>query len=186
MSHRGRLARFIPLVALMGLALTMLLSAPLIGQSPVEAQGNSQNAKACQNGGWQNLQDSEGVPFSSMGECVRSGAQGLGVETPVPPPPPPVLSPVFAFSFAYTGEGVNRLCTPTVHMTGFESGTRYEFKMDVRSPGTDDARTLFKADLGTDENGATSFSNPMSYTEGQLEMQAQMGGFSSDWIPYDC
>lgn len=40
--------------------------------------GNSENAKACQQGGWANLARSEddSVPFPSQGECVSYGAQG--------------------------------------------------------------------------------------------------------------
>jgi hypothetical protein len=38
--------------------------------------GNSDAAKACQNGGWQNLVRQDGTGFSNQGDCVSYAAQG--------------------------------------------------------------------------------------------------------------
>lgn len=38
--------------------------------------GNSSNAQACQNGGWQDLRRSDGTTFDNQGDCVSYAAQG--------------------------------------------------------------------------------------------------------------
>jgi hypothetical protein len=84
MKTRVPVSPLLSVLALAGLVLAMATSAPLLGQSTVAAQAdNSQNAQLCQKGGWQDLQNSDGIPFSSQGECVASGAQGNGV-APIP------------------------------------------------------------------------------------------------------
>jgi hypothetical protein len=40
------------------------------------AGGNSDSAKACQNGGWQNLVRQDGTGFKNTGDCVSYAAQG--------------------------------------------------------------------------------------------------------------
>jgi hypothetical protein len=64
------------------LALGLLLLAPV---SPVVANGNSEAAKACQQGGHLGLTRVGGTPFGNTGDCVSYVAQG-GTLTPVPPP----------------------------------------------------------------------------------------------------
>jgi hypothetical protein len=39
-------------------------------------EGNSENAKACQKGGWALLTTSSGESFANQGDCVSYGAQG--------------------------------------------------------------------------------------------------------------
>jgi hypothetical protein len=59
------------------------------------AGGNSDNAKKCQNGGWQNLVRAEdGKGFNNQDECVSYGAHG-GVLTPAPTGPIAVSVPMF-------------------------------------------------------------------------------------------
>jgi hypothetical protein len=91
-AHRRRISRFIPVLAVLGIVVALLAS-PMLNQSPAEAAkgGNSQNAKVCQKGGWQNLMTSDGVPFSNEQECTSAGANGAMMVPFVPtqPPPPP-------------------------------------------------------------------------------------------------
>jgi len=176
-THRIRLPRLVPVVAIMGLVLTLALSpSASADRGGVPNGGNSANARLCQNGGWQNVQTSDGVPFSSQGECVAAGAQGLGI-VPLGP------SPAFAFSFGYS---LSNLCTPIVTMTGFASNTTFTFTMDYRVIGTEEAHTVFLSQLTTNADGETQFTNPMDFPEGGFELQAHMGGFDSEWVVYDC
>ena len=56
-----------------------------VGVAPATAGGgNSANAKACQKGGWMNLQGSDGTQFANQGECVSFGAHG-GTIVATPP-----------------------------------------------------------------------------------------------------
>src|SRR5215211_3692303 len=67
------------LIGLLGLLLSLALVLPGASQ----AQGNSENAKACLQGGWQHLQTSDGRPFANQHECVTAGAQGAEL-VPIP------------------------------------------------------------------------------------------------------
>ena len=59
-------------------------SALMVGVSAAEAAkgGNSENAKLCQKGGWQDLVGSGGQRFASEAECVSHAAQGGTVREP--------------------------------------------------------------------------------------------------------
>ena len=60
-------------------ALALLAAGVLcLGLAPVASAsgGNSDNAKLCQMGGWQNLVRSDGSSFTSDGACVSYGARG--------------------------------------------------------------------------------------------------------------
>jgi hypothetical protein len=59
--------------------------------------GNSDNAKACQQGGWQNLVRQDGTGFNNQGECVSYGAQGglLKAKPPAATTPIAVSAPMF-------------------------------------------------------------------------------------------
>jgi hypothetical protein len=59
--------------------------------------GNSDNAKACQQGGWQNLVRQDGTGFNNQGECVSYGAQGglLKAKPPAVTKPIAVSAPLF-------------------------------------------------------------------------------------------
>jgi hypothetical protein len=45
--------------------------------------GNSENAKACQKGGWQNWVREDGTPFRNTGDCVSYAAQSGTLTAPV-------------------------------------------------------------------------------------------------------
>ena len=53
--------------------LALAMGAPLVA---AKGGGNSANAKACEKGGWTELQRSNGTTFANQGECVSHGAQG--------------------------------------------------------------------------------------------------------------
>jgi hypothetical protein len=62
--------------------------------------GNSDNAKRCQQGGWQNLVRTDGTGFNNQDECVSYGAHG-GVLAPKPTPvsgPMQVSEPSFNYN----------------------------------------------------------------------------------------
>jgi hypothetical protein len=48
----------------------------LTGGAQAANGGNSDNAKACQNGGWQQLVRADGSEFKNQGACVSYAAQG--------------------------------------------------------------------------------------------------------------
>lgn len=82
------------------------------------AQGNSEAAHLCQNGGFLNYDSGNGVPFKNTGQCVRYAAQG-GELVPVVTP-----DPVVAVSFK-DSPYQNYTCTPVAHLTHFEPNTTY-------------------------------------------------------------
>jgi hypothetical protein len=59
------------ILALFVAAATAAIIAPL-----AVASGNSANAQACQQGGWQNLVRQDGTWFTNTGDCVSYAAQG--------------------------------------------------------------------------------------------------------------
>jgi len=61
------------------------------------AGGNSDNAKKCQNGGWQNLVRQDSTGFNNQDECVSYGAHGgiLKTKPTAPTGPIAVSAPVF-------------------------------------------------------------------------------------------
>jgi hypothetical protein len=64
------------IVVPLALLATLTAALPVAGS----AQGNSDVAHACQQGGWRTLARGEdGTGFSGQGECVRHGAQGGAV-----------------------------------------------------------------------------------------------------------
>lgn len=62
--------------ALGAVALIAALVVVLPGGAQAAKPGNSQNAKACQKGGWGNLVRSDGSTFANQGECVSYAAKG--------------------------------------------------------------------------------------------------------------
>lgn len=60
------------------LALTVALSVGVATATAAEG-GNSDAAKACQQGGWQNLVRQDGTAFTNTGDCVSYAANGGGL-----------------------------------------------------------------------------------------------------------
>lgn len=63
------------------------------GAASFAKDGNSDAAHACQQGGWQHLQGSDGTLFGNTGDCVSYAAHG-GTLVPIP-----VLPVITSFSF---------------------------------------------------------------------------------------
>jgi hypothetical protein len=61
------------------------------------AGGNSDNAKACQKGGWQNLIRQDGTAFNNQDECVSYGAHA-GALNPKPTGSISVSEPIFNYN----------------------------------------------------------------------------------------
>jgi hypothetical protein len=49
--------------------------------------GNAANAKACQQGGWQQWVRADGSTFKNTGECTSHAAKGGTLQLPAPPAP---------------------------------------------------------------------------------------------------
>src|SRR2546425_2227276 len=58
------------------LAFAMLALVSDVSAAPADSPGNSANAKACQKGGWQLFQTSDGQTFGTESECTSYGAHG--------------------------------------------------------------------------------------------------------------
>jgi hypothetical protein len=58
------------------LVLFAVVAAPVGAQPAGPGPGNSPNAKACRDGGWETLYRTEGGGFSSQGQCVSYAAKG--------------------------------------------------------------------------------------------------------------
>jgi len=84
------------------------VSAALIVPVALAGGGNSDNAKACQQGGWQNLVRQDGSGFNNTGDCVSYAAQG-GVLKTKPAPINSVSVPTFGLDA--------RSCSVTVPYT---------------------------------------------------------------------
>jgi hypothetical protein len=101
------------------LAVAMLALAFDVSVARTDSLGNSVDAKACQKGGWQQLQASEGQLFRNEGECTSYGAQG-GV---LVARPTLVFSPTVGFCISpgcwgqFTGTGLEPLSAVYLHYT---------------------------------------------------------------------
>ena len=71
------------------------LTAALMVPVALAGGGNSDNAKACQQGGWQDLIRQDGSGFKNTGDCVSYAAQGGALNTK-PAPIKAVSEPLFA------------------------------------------------------------------------------------------
>ena len=120
------------------LAAAAAVAVPLALASP--DGGNSDNAKACQKDGWQNLVRQDGTGFNNQGECVAYGAHGgvLKAKPPVVAGPIAVSVPTFnangcsvmvpytkgidTFLYGVNGHPQSDAITGDVTVTGSESG----------------------------------------------------------------
>jgi len=91
------------------LALTATMGVGLVGlASPAGAAGNSDNAKACQKGGFVNQATTSGARFKNAGECTSYAANG-GTLVPLPDLVP---------EFRCTDDGHQLQCNGTVRNIG--------------------------------------------------------------------
>jgi len=95
----------------------------------VSAQGNSANAHACRQGGWQTLarQEARTEPFANQGACVSYAAHGGTLAT--------LLVPTVDVGFIHIGFfNGEPICGIAVTISGFPAGTYdAEFRGVVRT-----------------------------------------------------
>lgn len=176
MAHRIQFSRFVSVFAILGLVLTMVLSTPLFGQSVDAAKGgNSENAKRCQKGGWQHLQNSDGIPFSSQGECVASGAHGEGVEA----------IPSITVSFPSLGGGY---CNASATLTGFAANSSFAYEATWGNPDNDIRGGPISGSVSTDGSGTGSidFSPPIYLISGINDIIYTVDGVTSGSVLATC
>jgi hypothetical protein len=158
-------------------ALGLLVSLVLLLPGSVQAQGNSEAAKACQHGGWQHLQTSDGKPFANQQECVTAGAQGA------------VLEPKGSIGITFTASDTSGQCLATVTLTGFAPNTTYPLTVQVFAlfGGSADETTIT-----TDSGGGATYTWRSDIPASGYEAEAHIGTFesigtnSSGWIPVAC
>lgn len=182
MSHRIRFARSISPLLLLGLIVALVAIPLSVESTAAQRGGNSDNAKACQKGGWQSLQNNAGVPFTSQGECVASGAQGSGV-VPIPaqtPVPAPVVQLVLGSASSPND------CQAGASLTNFAPSTNYlvEFRYQRLSVGTGDT-FLRTVSVTTDASGSASIapSGPAFNKNAGFEFRVVVGTVGSGWVP---
>lgn len=142
-------------VAAAGLLAVALLGTTAGGASAKPAgsgAGNSLSAKACHNGGWQNLTTSTGAAFASEDACVAYAAHG-GVLTP---------KPTASIVAAYTG------CTGTIcdSLTVVGSGLQPGSQLDICSnTGGEIVCGLSGIVVGTDGTASFQVSRVVCFTD---------------------
>jgi hypothetical protein len=106
------------LIGIFALMITLAAGGP-----PVAAQGNSAAAKACQQGGWQDLKGADGTRFKNQGACVSYAAKG-GQLVP--------LEPNITVTFTSTGP-IN--CLVDVFLEDFTPNTAFNVVNSVYNVG---------------------------------------------------
>lgn len=71
-------------------------------------------------------------------------------------------------------------------MSGFAPNTSYLYRMDYRLIATGQTGGLFQYTVTTDQDGNANVSNQATLGEGTFQVNANMGGFSSDFVTIDC
>jgi hypothetical protein len=96
------------------------------GAAAAVAQGNSEAAHACQDGGYLNYTDADGNPFRNAGQCTRYAAQG-GELVPIP-----VTNPDLSIT---GGQPASDSGTGAIHGTGFTPNSTIVDLFLVAQPG---------------------------------------------------
>jgi len=136
---------------------------------------NSVNAKACQKGGWINLQGSDGSQFNSEEECVSFGAHE-GTIVPIPP----------RVSISYTKTFDPAFCYVAVNLSHFAPNTSYA--VDVLAKDRQRLTPYGPYPVTTDSSGA-GVVGIFSYIQrpgGLTAVDAAIGSVSSGYQPIAC
>jgi hypothetical protein len=161
---------------LLAVILSFSAAMPMADTAAKPGNGNSENAKACQKGGWATLapQESPSVAFQSQDECVSYGANGstLAPHTPLPP----------HISIGMTPAG--GLCVPSILATGFAPNVNYSYTLYINN--LDVITTHGSGTVTADDDGEISLRGPSFVRSPGVSFGADIGGFSSDWVPYVC
>jgi hypothetical protein len=157
--------------------LGLALAAPWADTAAKPGGRNSDNAKACQKGGWETLarEETPTVAFQNQDECVSYGAQGGELVAHV------VLNPVVTVVMEFH---TSMSCTPRVVATGFAPTTTYLF--DAYLDNARITQQVNDAPVTTDGDGALSFTSTTFTKNANVFFLAVIGDVSSAWVPYLC
>ena len=149
------------------LALTATMGVGLVGlASPAGAAGNSDNAKACQKGGFVNQATTSGARFKNAGECTSYAANG-GTLVPLPDLVPEVTC---------TDDGHQLRCTFNVRNIGAAPTTTSPFVtvVDFSSTTTHTIITISvnPGALAPGQSGSDRFTITFTAVQGTLTATA--------------
>jgi hypothetical protein len=122
-----------------------------VATATADQGGNSADAHACQQGGWVNLQGSDGTQFANQDQCVSFGAQG---GTIVPKP---------SVSLTFTPDGTD--CAVAGSASHFAPQTRFTAFVSAANG----ALSIYN--FNTDPSGTGFFS---TFVAGQGEITVQI------------
>jgi hypothetical protein len=162
------------LLVLLTVALSLVVAAPNASAGP--GNGNSANAKLCQQGGWATLARTgdSGTPFTSQDECVRYGARG-GVLTAYVPPPP-TISVVIVPS-------VEGECVAQVSGEGFAANTSLSGRAFYTTGGDGNSVAV---SVDTRSDGTFLYISPSLPSDPTLNYLIRFGGFAANEVPFAC
>jgi len=161
--------RFAMFALLLGIFVVPALAAT-VGAS---AHGNSAAAKACQQGGYANLQGTDGTLFANTGECVSYAAHGGElIDIPV------VLPQIINVSFTPTGDP--SYCGVAVELISFPANSTISVVVDVSG-------YVYNASMTTDATGYV-FGYPIGtyYQFSGAVVTVSAGGLTSGSYPISC
>ena len=120
------MSRVLAFAAIALMIMTLAATAASVAGKPATGN-NSPNAKACQKDGWMSFYRSDGIRFTSEGDCTSYAAKGgtlvTATATPTNTQVPPTATPdprqvILSFE-AYTQPGI---CLYDANVTGFVAG----------------------------------------------------------------
>ncbi|TAN29472.1 MAG: hypothetical protein EPN30_02490 [Actinomycetota bacterium] len=149
-----------------GLALTV--TAGVASASP--NLGNSLNAQLCQQGGWQNLEGSNGTLFANDGACVSYGAHG-GTIIPIPPTISVSFSPTFDPNY----------CNVHLTLSHFEANTFYPVVYSIEGFGS----FSWAPGLTTNSTGGYN-ANIFSFYNQDRFISFTIGGVTTSYAQVTC
>lgn len=149
-----------------GLALTV--TSGVASASP--NLGNSHNAQLCQQGGWQNLERSNGTLFANDGACVSYGAHG-GTIIPIPPTISVSFSPTFDPNY----------CNVHLTLSHFAANTFYSVVYSIQGFGS----FSYAPGLTTDSAGGYS-GNIFSFYDQYRSISFTIGGVTTPYAQITC
>jgi hypothetical protein len=171
------------------LSLLVLVVGSVTGPAAAAPGGNSDNAHACQQGGWQALARSEdpGTAFLNQDECVSYGAQGGTIVEYEPV----VLNPaihVSAFSVGAYDLWGYQWCGIQVDLVDFAPNTEYPLLVEISYYGGSPNESYSAPQL-TNDDGDWSGTPIGTYYEsgiGYNWVRATANGITTEWYDIEC
>lgn len=149
-----------------GVALTM--TSGVASASP--SLGNSQNAHICQQGGWQNVEGSNGTLFVNDGACVSYGAHG-GTIIPIPP----------SISVSFSPTSDPNYCNVHLALSHFQANTFYPVVYSIQGFGSFN----WSPGLTTDSTGSYD-ANIFSFFNQDRSISFTIGGVITPYSQVTC